>query len=204
MEYFSLIVFSMVACVTPGPNNTMIMTSGLNYGVKRSLPHFFGIVLGFPTMVMAVGLGLATAFEQYPLLHTLLKLVGAAYLSYLAYRIASAPVSKLSETKGKPFSFLQAAAFQWVNPKAWMLAVGATATYTVAGESYGLQVLTISFIFLFFGAPCILLWLWFGTSLKNLLQKPQSVKIFNYTMAALLMLSLLPVLIELFQQYGAS
>ncbi len=204
MEYLAIIFFAVVTCVTPGPNNTMIMTSGLNYGVKRSLPPFLGIVLGFPVMVMAVGLGLATAFEQYPLLHTLLKIVGAAYLSYLAYKIASAPVSDLSETRGKPFSFMQAAAFQWVNPKAWVLAVGATATYTIAGQSYGLQVVIIALIFLFFGAPCILLWLWFGASLKNLLQDPRSVRIFNYAMASLLMLSLLPVFIELIEQIGAS
>lgn len=204
MEYLAIIFFAVVTCVTPGPNNTMIMTSGLNYGLRRSMPHFLGIVLGFPVMVLAVGLGLATLFEQYPLLHTLLKVAGAAYLSYLAYKIASAPVSKLNETAGNPFTFLQAAAFQWVNPKAWVLAVGATATYTVVGMNYGVQVLIIALIFLFFGAPCIMLWLWFGASLKNLLQKPQSVKIFNYTMALLLMISLLPVFNELIQQLRLS
>ncbi len=200
MEYAAIILFAIATCVTPGPNNTMIMTSGLNYGIRRSLPHFSGIVLGFPVMVVAVGLGLATLFDQYPILHTLLKIVGASYLTYLAYKIASAPVTELNETTGKPFSFIQAAAFQWVNPKAWVLAVGATATYTVVGQDYALQVTIIAIIFLVFGAPCILLWLWFGSALKQLLQKPQSVKAFNYTMAFLLMASLVPVFMDLYQQ----
>lgn len=179
----------------------MIMASGLNYGVRRSMPHFSGIVLGFPVMVLAVGLGIAQLFEVYPVLHLLLKIIGAAYLSYLAYKIASAPVTGLKESEGKPFTFIQAAAFQWVNPKAWVLAVGATVTYTTLGEGYVLQVLTIGFIFLIFGAPCILLWLWGGVSLKKLMRKPNYVRIFNISMAVLLIGSLIPVFIELAQQF---
>jgi threonine/homoserine/homoserine lactone efflux protein len=203
MEYLAIILFAIATCVTPGPNNTMIMTSGLNYGIQRSLPHYLGIILGFPAMVVAVGLGLASLFEQYAVLHLLLKVAGASYLTFLAWKIASAPVSDLSVTEGKPFTFLQAAAFQWVNPKAWVLAVGATATYTVVGSDYSLQVLVIAIIFLVFGAPCIMLWLWFGASLKRLLQKPESVKYFNYAMATLLMLSLLPVFNDIYSQLSS-
>jgi threonine/homoserine/homoserine lactone efflux protein len=203
MEYLAIILFAIATCVTPGPNNTMIMTSGLNYGIQRSLPHYLGIILGFPAMVVAVGLGLASLFEQYAVLHLLLKVAGASYLTFLAWKIASAPISDLSVTEGKPFTFLQAAAFQWVNPKAWVLAVGATATYTVVGSDYSLQVLVIAIIFLVFGAPCIMLWLWFGASLKRLLQKPESVKYFNYAMATLLMLSLLPVFNDIYSQLSS-
>lgn len=203
MEYLAIIAFSITACVTPGPNNAMIMTSGLNYGIKRSMPHFLGIALGFPTMVLAVGLGIAQLFEVYPVMHLVLKIAGAAYLSYLAYKIATAPISQSSESEGKPFTFIQAAAFQWVNPKAWVLAVGATVTYTTLGEGYVLQVFTIGLIFLFFGAPCILLWLWGGASLKTLMRKPNTVKIFNISMALLLIGSLIPVFIELYQQFIA-
>ena len=203
MEYLTIILFAIATCVTPGPNNTMIMTSGLNYGIQRSLPHYLGIILGFPAMVVAVGLGLASLFEQYAVLHLLLKVAGASYLTFLAWKIASAPVSDLSVTEGKPFTFLQAATFQWVNPKAWVLAVGATATYTVVGSDYSLQVLVIAIIFLVFGAPCIMLWLWFGASLKRLLQKPESVKYFNYAMATLLMLSLLPVFNDIYLQLSS-
>lgn len=200
MEYLAIIAFAITTCVTPGPNNAMIMASGLNYGIKRSLPHYVGIVLGFPAMVLAVGVGIVQLFEQYPIFHVVLKIAGAAYLSYLAYKIASAPVSALHEGKGKPFSFIQAAAFQWVNPKAWVLAVGATATYTILGDGYVLQVIIIAFIFLLFGAPCIMLWLWGGTVLKNILQTPVYVRIFNISMAVLLMASLIPVFIELYLQ----
>lgn len=197
MEYAAIILFAIVSCVTPGPNNTMIMASGLNYGIRRSLPHYFGICLGFPVMVVAVGLGLAGLFELYPALHTVLKIVGAAYLTFLAWKIASAPVSGMNTTEGKPFTFLQAAGFQWVNPKAWALAVGATVAYTISDSTYALQVASIAIIFLFFGAPCIMLWLWFGSALKNVLQHPRSVRIFNVTMALLLMASLIPVFADL-------
>ena len=153
-------------------------------------------------MVIAVGLGIASLFVQFPVLHVIMKLIGAAYLSYLAYKIASTPVSEVSESTGKPFSFLQAAAFQWVNPKAWVLAVGATVTYTVISDSYVLQVLTIALIFLIFGSPCVMLWLWFGASLKTILQNPGNVRIFNISMALLLMGSLIPVFNDLYIQFA--
>ncbi len=203
MEYLAIIAFSITACVTPGPNNAMIMASGLNYGIRRSMPHYLGIILGFPTMVLAVGLGIAQIFEVYPVMHLVLKIAGAAYLSYLAYKIATAPVSESNESEGNPFTFLQAAAFQWVNPKAWVLAVGATVTYTTLGDGYVLQVITIGLIFLVFGAPCIMLWLWGGASLKSIMQNPSTVRIFNITMALLLIASLVPVFIELYQQFIA-
>lgn len=201
MEYLAIIAFAITTCVTPGPNNAMIMASGLNYGIRKSVPHYLGICLGFPAMVVAVGLGISQLFDRFPVLHVLLKLLGVAYLSYLAYKIATAPVTGSNETHGKPFTFVQAAAFQWVNPKAWVLAIGATVTYTVLGEAYTSQVLLIALIFLVFGAPCIMLWLWFGASLKSILQKPEYVKIFNLSMATLLMLSLIPVFLDLFEQF---
>ncbi|MEX0962823.1 MAG: LysE family translocator [Pseudohongiellaceae bacterium] len=203
MEYLAIIAFAITTCVTPGPNNAMIMASGLNYGIRRSMPHYAGIILGFPLMVLAVGLGIAQLFDIYPVMHLVLKLVGAAYLSYLAYKIASAPVSESAVSKGKPFTFVQAAAFQWVNPKAWVLAVGATVTYTTLGDGYVLQVLTIGLIFMLFGAPCILLWLWGGASLKALMKTPVYVRIFNISMALLLMGSLVPVFIDLYWQLTA-
>ena len=202
MEYIAIIVFAVTTCVTPGPNNAMIMTSGLNYGIRRSLPHYSGICLGFPAMVIAVGLGIAGLFDQYPALHVVLKLAGAAYLSYLAWKIATAPVAHTNGKTGKPFTFLQAAAFQWVNPKAWVLAVGATVTYTVISDTYVLQVVIIGLIFMVFGAPCILLWLWFGAALKNVLRNPSYVRIFNVSMAIFLMASLIPVFVELYYQFN--
>ena len=200
MEYLAIIAFAITTCVTPGPNNALIMASGLNYGIRRSMPHYAGIIFVFPVMVLAVGLGIAQLFDVYQVMHIILKIVGAAYLSYLAYKIASAPVAQTNQSDGRPFTFLQAAAFQWVNPKAWVLAVGATVTYTTLGQGYVLQVLSIGIIFLLFGAPCVLLWLWGGAALKTLLKNPNYVRAFNIGMALLLMGSLIPVFIELAQQ----
>jgi threonine/homoserine/homoserine lactone efflux protein len=197
MEYASLIAFAVTSCITPGPNNSMLMASGLNYGTRRSLPHYFGIILGFPAMILAVGLGIAQVFDLYPSLHTALKIVGACYLTYLAYRIATAPVSSDAVRAGKPLTFLQAAAFQWVNPKAWVMAVGAIVTYTSIGNDYLGEVIAITALFFVIGAPCIWLWLWLGASLQRILRSPQAIRIFNRSMAALLIASLFPVFAEL-------
>ena len=196
MEYASLIAFAVTSCITPGPNNSMLMASGLNYGTRRSLPHYFGIIIGFPLMILAVGLGIAQVFDLYPSLHTALKIVGAAYLTYLAYKIATAPVSSDAVSVGKPFTFLQAAAFQWVNPKAWVMAVGAIVTYTSIGNDYLGEVVLITSLFFFIGAPCIWLWLWLGASLQRILRSPRAIRWFNWSMAALLMASLFPVFRE--------
>jgi threonine/homoserine/homoserine lactone efflux protein len=201
MEYLPIILFAVSTCVTPGPNNIMIMTSGLNYGIKKSLQHLLGIYIGFPLMILVVGLGVSQIFEDYPILHVMLKLGGASYLTYLAMKIAVTPISKIGESKGKPFSFLQAALFQWVNPKAWVLAVGATVTFTALSGSYTLQVMSIALIFMIFGSPCTFLWLWFGVSLKSILQNPLYVRAFNCSMALLLLASLFPVFIDLYNQF---
>ena len=202
MEYAALIAYTLTTFATPGPNNSMLMSSGLNYGVRRSLPHFFGIALGFPAMALAVGFGFAELFERLPFLHTLLKVAGVSYLAYLAYRIATTPVSSSGAATGRPLSFLQSCAFQWVNPKAWVMAVGAIVTFTVGGANYLLQVLTICAVFIVFGAPCNFAWLWLGRSLKQWVQNPQRLRQFNRAMGALLLLSLTPVLFELATTLG--
>jgi threonine/homoserine/homoserine lactone efflux protein len=127
----AFIAFAFVTSVTPGPNNMMLLASGVNFGLRRSLPHMFGISLGFMLLVASVGLGLGQVFEQVPMLYNVLRYAGAAYLLYLAWKIANAgaPDSQ-GDASAKPFSFLQAAAFQWVNPKAWIMAIGAITTYT--------------------------------------------------------------------------
>ena len=204
MEYLAIALFAVSTCITPGPNNIMIMTSGLNYGIRRSLQHLLGIYIGFPLMILVIGLGISEIFNDYPMLHTALKLGGASYLIYLALRIASAPISKVGENRGKPLSFLQAAFFQWVNPKAWVLAVGATVTFTVLSDSYASQVLIIAAIFMIFGSPCTFLWLWFGVSLKTMIQKPLYVRAFNCGMGLLLIASLYPIFVELYGQFLVS
>lgn len=201
MEYLPLILFTISASVTPGPNNTLILSSGINYGLKQSIPHLAGVATGFPLMIIAVGLGAGSVLTRFASLQLAMKIIGAGYLFYLAFRIASAPVRKLETSTAKPFSFMQAVLFQWVNPKAWMIAVGAVTTYTSASGHYFLQIMLIALIFILFGAPCTGLWLLFGTSLKKLLSNPVYLRIFNISMAVLLVASLIPVFHELYIGY---
>ena len=193
----ALVTFCAVTLITPGPNNIMLMTSGLNFGARRTLPHLLGVALGFGVMVLLVGLGIGQMFTAYPMAYTVLKYVGAAYLLMLAVSIArSGPIETGGAETGTPLTFLQAAAFQWVNPKAWVMAVGGAATYAAiapfpwnAGVTAGL--------FATLGLVSSALWVLFGQGLKSVLSTPHSVRIFNWTMAACLVASLYPVFWEL-------
>ncbi|PCJ51126.1 MAG: lysine transporter LysE [Gammaproteobacteria bacterium] len=197
MEHsLALFIFTLTATITPGPNNIMIMTSGLNFGIKKSLPHLFGICLGFPLMVVLVGLGFSVVFEQYPLFHQVIKILGILYLLYLSWRIATSPINELDQGKAKPLSFIQAAAFQWVNPKAWVMASGAVAAFTSATSDMTWQVLYIALSFLLVAFPSVGMWLVFGQSLKRLLRNPLHQRLFNISMAILLVLSMVPVIRE--------
>ena len=123
--------FAFVSSITPGPNNLMLMASGANFGFWRSIPHMLGILLGFTLMVFLVGLGLAQVFDAYPVLHDVLKVVSVVYMGWLAWKIANAAPPKKGEAAGTPMTFLQAAAFQWVNPKAWAMALTAVTVYSL-------------------------------------------------------------------------
>ncbi len=172
----------------------MLMTSGVNFGVKRSIPHLMGISLGFPTMILAIGLGLSALFQTYPVIHQIIKVVGIAYLLYLSWLIANSSSKMEGKTIAKPFSFIQAAAFQWVNPKGWIMAVGAIATFTSVQQDLTAQVITIATVFLCIAFPCALVWLGFGVVLKRLLKNPRQQKIFNISMAVLLVASIIPMI----------
>ncbi|OZG74818.1 lysine transporter LysE [Hahella sp. CCB-MM4] len=190
----SALLFALVSTVTPGPNNIMVMTSGLNYGVYRTLPHFFGICLGFPAMVVAVGVGLGALFEEVPMLHTVIKVVGISYLLYLAYKIATTRSGPSDTDNDRPLTFVQAAMFQWVNPKAWVMAVGAMAAFTTVNGEVLMQSLWISSAFFLVSFPCVGLWLMGGAALRNWLSEPKQLRLFNLTMASLLLLSVLPMI----------
>ena len=194
--YLALALFVFVTSVTPGPNNVMLMASGLNFGFRRSLPHIWGVVLGCSLMMVLVGAGVGAVFERYPGLAAILKYAGAAYLAWLAWCIARAgPVESANATAPRPMTLLAACAFQWINPKAWVMAVGAVTAYAaVAGFPW--NVVAIALIFLVVGAPCCVLWVLFGSAMRNVLGDPRAVRIFNVAMALLLVLSLLPALAE--------
>ncbi|MFT6925198.1 MAG: threonine/homoserine/homoserine lactone efflux protein [Psychromonas sp.] len=201
--YLAIIMFAASTTVTPGPNNIMIMTSGLNHGVKDSIPHLLGICFGFPAMVIMVGLGFSVVFEMYPLFHEAIKVLGVAYLLYLAWLIASSQPTSLEVKKAKPLSFTQAALFQWVNPKAWVMATGAVSAYTSISSDIFSQVIFIALAFFIVAFPCVGIWLVFGVGLKKYLNSPKHQKIFNLSMALLLIGSVFPVVKELFIQYIA-
>lgn len=199
--FFAVLFFAFSTTITPGPNNVMIMSSGVNYGIKASMPHWLGICLGFPLMVLLVGLGFGVVFERYPHLHQLIKVLGVAYLIWLAWQIASAEPKAIEQGKSKPFSFMQAALFQWVNGKAWVMASGAVAAFTSVGGVYWLEVSIITAAFLLVAFPCVGLWLVFGAALRAILTKALFQRIFNICMAIILLLSVVPVVFEIWQYY---
>jgi len=201
MEYTALVLFILATSITPGPNNVMILASGANHGFKKSIPHLLGIDLGFPIMMIAVGLGAGQLFQQSPAIFSWLKIIGVIYLSYLAFKIATAPVQNFESIKAQPMTFFQALLFQWVNPKAWIMCIGAVVTFTVADASYLYQVFIIALLFFVLGSPCTISWLWFGSILRRLLLQEKYLRVFNLSMGLLLMTSLIPVISELYSAY---
>ncbi|MBV0913224.1 LysE family translocator [Anianabacter salinae] len=189
----ALAAFCLVTLFSPGPNNLMLMASGANYGVRRSLPHLSGVAVGFPLMILPVGLGVMQLFEAFPPLHLALKIASVAYLLYLAWKIAHATTPKEAEAGSHPLSFFQAAAFQWVNPKAWSMALGAITLYA-PGRDIG-SILWICAAFLLIGVGSALTWTTLGTAVRRLLADPRRLQVFNWTMAALLVASMAFVLI---------
>ena len=186
--------FAFVSSVTPGPNNTMLLASGANYGFRRTVPHIAGISLGCMAMLLLVGLGLGQAFAAEPWLYGVLRRVGAAYLLWLAWRIATAGAMKdHAMGSGRPLTFWQAAAFRWVNPKAWVMVVGAASTYAPR-DDFGRSVVVLAVLLGLVNAPSICVWAGFGTTLRPWLSHPGRVRVFNIGMALLLVLSLLPML----------
>lgn len=189
----SIALYSAVCSVTPGPNNLMLLSSGMRFGVRRTLPHMVGISLGAAVLTLMCGLGLAEMFEIYPILQTVLKWVGMGYLLWLAWGIArsGAPESAQTQEQAKPLGFWGAAAFQWVNPKAWVMSVGLISAYLPAHPS--LETIVIASIALaLVNFPCISVWAVAGQKLRSFLQNPRSLQWFNWTMAGLLVLSMVP------------
>lgn len=206
----ALIAFAFVTSITPGPNNLMLMASGANFGFRRTVPHMLGVGIGFVVMVALVGVGLMQVFDAIPASYTVLKVVSVAYLLYLAWRIATAApperaaerpaecptegtTERQTEPSGRPFTFLQAALFQWVNPKAWTMALTAIAVYAPS-RSLG----AVTFVALVFGAvnlPSVGSWALLGQGMRRWLDSGPRLRVFNAAMAALLVASLYPVLL---------
>lgn len=188
-----LILFAAAMCLTPGPNVVMVTASAANFGFRRVIPHMFGITLSFGIMIVGVGLGLASLVRAAPEIHVVLRYAGAAYLLYLAWRIARAEGGGAAATRAKPIGFVEAALFQWLNPKGWVSALGAVAAYTTVGGNVVWETAAIAAILAIWCLISVMLWAGFGAMIGRFLHKPQIRRAFNWSMAGLLVLSLLPV-----------
>ncbi len=190
----ALALFAFVSSITPGPNNLMLLSSGTRFGFRQTIPHMLGVAIGFALMIALVGLGLAQLFIAYPAVQTALKIVSVIYLLYLAWKIATAPppAADGSIEAGKPMTFVQAAAFQWVNPKAWTMALTALSAY-MPPTSPWLGLLIVAVVFGLVNLPSVSVWAAMGTQLRRYLSESAKLRAFNVVAAGLLVASLYPV-----------
>jgi threonine/homoserine/homoserine lactone efflux protein len=194
--FVAFVMFAIVMFFTPGPNNIMLLSSGLTYGFRRTVPHIAGVATGFSFMVAAVGLGLGAIFIAYPVLQTILKYAGTAYLVYLSAVIAMAgPVASGQENQRGPMTFWGAAMFQWVNAKGWVMVIGTITAYA-AIASFPWNIVVQTMMSLLMGTLSSVTWALFGSSLRPLLTSPGVVRAFNIVMAVLLLASLYPVFMD--------
>ncbi|GMO13169.1 LysE family translocator [Bradyrhizobium sp. TM233] len=194
--FYAFLAFMAVMYFTPGPNNIMLLSSGLTYGFRRTIPHIVGIVLGFAFMVATVGLGLGTVFLAYPILQTILKYAGAAYLIYLAAAIAMSGPTRPGEEDGRgPMTFWGAAMFQWINAKGWVIVIGTITAYAAIAR-FPLNIAIQTVISLLVGTVSTVVWALFGSALRPVLTSERLVRAFNILMALLLLASLYPVFMD--------
>jgi threonine/homoserine/homoserine lactone efflux protein len=191
--FLALVVFAFTTSITPGPNNMMLFASGVNFGFRRTIPHMFGIGAGFLSLLLGVGLGLGALLHTVPAVYAVLKFAGGAYLVWIAWKIGTSRSLAEGKSGVRPMSFFAAAAFQWINPKAWVMAVTAMATYTIP-QIYLASVLIVGLAFAAVNVPSVSTWAGFGSALREWLSNPVRLKWFNITMALLLVLSLWPML----------
>uniref|UniRef100_A0A2A4Z0Z1 Lysine transporter LysE n=1 Tax=OCS116 cluster bacterium TaxID=2030921 RepID=A0A2A4Z0Z1_9PROT len=195
MDHLDLVLtyalFVLATVGTPGPNVVMIAASGANFGIKRSIPHIMGVVFGFIFMMALVGAGLGQIFDLYPFIHDILRYIGAAFMLYLAYKIATAKNNMQNgKAVGKPLTFIQASAFQWVNPKAWVMIIGAVAQFLTVGGDKFTELSIIITVHLIVSLPMTFAWCLFGREIGRLLKSELAFRVFNYIMASLLVIAI--------------
>lgn len=195
-DLLTFLLFAVVASITPGPNTVMVAAGAANHGLRATVPHMLGISLGFPALVVLVGLGLAGPLSHAPALHLALRWIGAAWLVWIAWTLARAPAAKGAQGEQAPsMGFAAAALFQWVNPKAWLLAVTTATTYTVPGGDLPRQVLVLALIFAAVSMPCLGFWAAIGAGAGRALRTPGRMRAFNVAMAVLLVASVVPIVV---------
>jgi threonine/homoserine/homoserine lactone efflux protein len=196
--------FAFVTSITPGPNNTMLLQSGVHYGLRATVPHMLGINLGLALLVACVALGLGHLLMGQPKLYLALRYACAAYMVFLVWRIGTAgDIDTQDHAADRPMRFSEAAMFQWINPKVWVLALGAAASYPV-GSTVAHDALVITAICALINAPCLIAWAGFGAGVRDVLSTPRRVNAFNWTMAVLLALSIVPLFVELAAETAAA
>ena len=190
-EILSITLFGIVAAFTPGPNNFVAFYSGFNFGIKRTLPHIFGVTFGFPFLLLCMALGLINVFKLYPLIQEILKYLGTLYLIYLAYKISfSRSVSGENKNKN-PVKFIETFIFQFLNPKGVIASVIVVSTYIDTGENfvnYTTQIIILAFIV---SVTSITLWTFMGRFLRKFATNQKFINYFNYAMSLLLLLSII-------------
>jgi threonine/homoserine/homoserine lactone efflux protein len=192
--FLALFTFAGIGAWTPGPNNTILLASGINHGFRKTLPMIMGVVIGFPLMIGVVGLGLGWVFETYPVIYTVLRYAGCAYMLWLAWKIATAkPAGQDGGNATAPMTFLQGVLFQWINPKGWVMAVTALSAYTLRAD-YLTGVAVVVGMFGFMGITSATGWAMFGVSLRRWLNDPAWFRAINLGLAVLLAASLAPLL----------
>ena len=187
----ALSIFAFVTSVTPGPNNMMLLASGVNFGIQRTIPHMLGIAAGFTAMLLVVGLGLGAIVTAVPAVLVVLKVASAAYMLWLAWRLATSGSFGTGAGPARPMTFVEAAGFQWINPKAWAMALTATSVYTQPDAFY-LSVVIVALVFGAINLPSVGVWAAFGVGLRGFLAVPARLRAFNVAMAVLLALSVVP------------
>ncbi len=189
-----IISFTLVTVLTPGPNNIMLLSSGLTFGYRKTLSHMLGVALGFTLMVICIGFGIGTIFKTFPIVFTILKVLGISYLFWMAWHIANTKgiYETKTNSKNKPLTFIQAATFQWANTKAWIVAITAITSFVTSTKYAFAQVLIIAFIYLISAIIACNFWTLGGIYLKKIIKNEQHLRIFNITMAILLIASILP------------
>ncbi|RQH09139.1 LysE family translocator [Paraburkholderia dinghuensis] len=185
-------LYVVATSITPGPNNTMLLASGVNFGFRRTIPHMLGISAGVVVLMLSVGFGLGEALKRVPALYNALEVASVAYLLYLAWKIGSSGELKVRDGERRPMLFHEAIAFQWVNPKAWMMVLTAATTIRLSAD-FGVNTVIMATLFYVLGLPCVCVWAAFGSGVRDFLSNPLRLRAFNIAMAVSLVVSMYPL-----------
>lgn len=193
--FLSLIAIAVATLFTPGPNNAMLASSGATFGFRRTIPHMAGIMIGFPVMILAVGLVFGQVFESSALLREFVRWLGAGLMLWIAWKIATSGGVSSADGTARPLRFHESAAFQWINPKAWAMIIAVTSQFVTAGNA-ATMVPIITLVFFLIGLGSSAFWTGLGAAMTNWLKTPGRLKLFNRTMAALIAASIVVLFLE--------